>query len=140
MKLFAISAFFLCVLNAQPFAGCPATVDVQAQKLVKSIPGWTETSNQMTYDNNRQHVLWFVVMYDGEPKEKASLVPDIDQRLRFGWTFARQTRPYWIECHYTRTTVVLSRPIPASVKSCVVNINPAEKLDGHASIKDLVCR
>lgn len=119
---------------AADFAACPAKIEVQRQQLAKPAGGWTAAQA-----NDAHHDLWFVTLYDGEPKEMASLVPDVSGRLKTSWTLA-PARAYWLECHYTQTTIVLSRQVPAGVKLCEVTYVPSESLDGHQVIKQITCR
>ena len=121
-------------LSAADFA-CPAKIEVQKQQIAKAVPGWTAA--QVT---DPRHDLWFVTMYSGEPKEMASLVPDISGKLKAGWTLAPQTHTYWLECHYTQTTLVLARAVPASAKVCEVTYTPGVSLDGQQVIKQITCR
>jgi hypothetical protein len=119
-------------LSAADFAACPAKIEVQKQQIAKAVPGWTAAQA-----NDPRHDLWFVTMYNGEPKEMASLVPDISGKLKSGWTLAPG---YWLECHYTQTTLVLTRAVPAGAKVCEVTYTPGVSLDGQQVIKQLTCR
>lgn len=121
-------------LSAAELAACPAKIDVQTQQLARPVAGWTAARAA-----GARHDLWFITLYDGEPKEMASLVPDVNTRLKQSWVVPAG-RPYWLECHYTRTTIVLAKPVPAGVKSCEVTFVPSETLDGHAAIKQVNCR
>jgi hypothetical protein len=122
-------------LWAADFAPCPPRIEVPPQRLAKPVAGWT--AGQAA---EARHDLWFITMYNGEPKEMASLVPDVSERLKQGWTLAPQTGTFWLECHYTRTTVVLARPVPATAKSCEVTYVPSQTLDGHQVIKQITCK
>jgi hypothetical protein len=134
-KLVAIPFFAVCSLQAADFEGCPAKLDVQTQQLTRTPAGWTAGQTA-----DARHDLWFVTMYDGPPKEKASLVPDISGRLKQGWTLEGSGRPHWLECHYTQTTIVLARPVPGNAKVCEVTFAPSVTLDGQPVIKQIVCR
>jgi hypothetical protein len=122
-------------LTAADFAACPAKIEVQKQQILKVVPGWTAAQV-----SEPRHDLWFVTLYDGEPKEMASLVPDVEGKLKSGWTLAPQSRAYWLECHYTQTTLVLSRALPAAAKLCEVTYAPGVSLDGQQVIKQITCR
>jgi hypothetical protein len=135
VKLVVIATLLCGGLSAADFAACPAQVGVQEQQLSKAAPGWTAG-----HAADVRHDLWFVTLYDGEPKDKASLVPDVNNRQKQSWALPHQSRAYWLECHYTRTTVVLAKPLPASVQACEVTFTPSESLDGHQAIKQMVCR
>jgi len=131
----AVIAILLCGgLSAADFEACPARIDVQPQQLLKAAAGWTPG-----YAAGARHDLWFVTIYDGEPQEKASLVPDVSGPQRQAWLLSRQSRPYWIECHYTRTAVVLAKALPGTLEACEVTFVTTEKLDGHPVIKRVNC-
>ena len=138
-KLLSISLLWLSGLGAADFAACPARIDVKQQQIDKAPAGWTVGHDLDTFANGQNHVLWFVTLYDGDPKERASLVPDVNQRLRAEWKFNPE-QTVWLECHYTRSTIVLSRALPKGVKSCVVTFDPGVSTDGHSGIKTVVCR
>ena len=117
------------------FTPCPATIEVQRQQLAKPVAGWTAAMAA-----EARHDLWFVTLYDGEPKELASLIPDSGGKLKSGWTLAAQARAYWLECHYTQTTIVLAKAIPAGVKACEVTYLPTQSLEGQPVIKQIICK
>lgn len=122
-------------VHAADFQACPAHIDVQPQQLAAAVPGWMAAQA-----DGPGHELWYVKVYDGDPKEKADLVPDSNEPLKRGWDLSPHGRPYWLECHYTRTTVVLRHPLPNNLKSCVVTMRPGVSLDGEPVIKAIVCR
>src|SRR4051812_35027309 len=103
-KLTVISSLILYAVQAADFEACPARIDVRPQELVKAVPGWTAGQAHEAH-----HELVSVDLYDGHPSELASLIPDTQAKLKIGWTLHPQTRPYWLQCHYTQTTLVLSR-------------------------------
>ena len=94
----------------------------------------------MAYTNGQNHALWFVQIYDGDPKEKADLIPDINEPLKQAWTLTPYERPYWLECHYTQTTIVLRYRLLDNLKSCVVTKHAGVTLDGQAVIKGIDSR
>jgi hypothetical protein len=135
VKTIVIATLLCSGLWAAEFEACPARIDVQAQSLAKAAPGWTAA-----HAAEARHDLWYVTLYDGEPKEMASLVPDVNGARRQAWQLPHQGRPYWLECHYTRTTIVLARPLPAKMQSCEVTFETSVTLDGHPVIKQVACR
>ncbi len=139
-KLLSIPLLLLCGLRAADFGTCPASIDVQPQQLAKAVPGWTASKTTMSQAGGGSHVLWFVNIYDGDPKDKADLVPDINGPLSRSWTLSGSPNGFWMECHYTQTTIVLARPLPVVVKSCVVTFTPDVTLDGQQVIKQISCR
>jgi hypothetical protein len=139
-KLVLPMVLLACGLYGADFETCPANVDVQPQQLAKVAPGWTASNVAASQAGGRNHALWFVKVFEGAPKEKADLVPDVNDRLKRSWTFVPSPGGFWLECHYTRTTVVLSRQLPAGIKSCTVTFTPDVSLDGQQQIKQLLCR
>ena len=139
LRAFAIFWLLCGGLSAADFQACPATIDVKPHQIGKAPAGWSVGYDHDTFANGQNHVLWFVTLYDGEPKERASLVPDVNERLRAEWKFNPE-QTVWLECHYTRTTLVLSRALPKGVKSCVVTFEPNVSIDGHNSIKAINCK
>ena len=135
LKLLSISILLACCVSAADFKACPAKIDVKPQQLATPVPGST-----VAYTNSQNHALWLVEIYDGDPKEKADLIPDINEPLKQAWTLTPHERPYWLECHYTQTSIVLRYRLPDSVKSCVVTMHPGVKLDGQSVIKGIECR
>ena len=133
----AWSALFLMTggIPAADFSPCPATIEVQRQQLLKPVAGWTAALAA-----DPRHDLWFITMYDGEPKQMASLVPDLASKLKAGWTLAPAGLTYWLECHYTQTTIVLAKPVPSGAKACEVTYLPAMTLDGQQVIKQVTCK
>jgi hypothetical protein len=139
-KFISIPLLLVCGLYAADFETCPASINVQPQQLAKALPGWTASKTDMSQSGGGNHVLWFVKMYDGDPKDKADLVPDTNSRLNRSWTLSGSRNGFWMECHYTRTTIVLARPLPGGLKACVVTFTPDETLDGQQVIKQISCR
>jgi hypothetical protein len=134
-KQIAICALLTGGVRAADFAACPARIDLQPQQMAKVVAGWTASET-----GESRHELWYVTLYDGEPKEKASLVPDVTERLRTVWKLEPARRAYWMECHYTQTSIVLARALPATAKSCEVTFAPSVSLDGHPVIRQILCR
>ena len=116
------------------FESCPSQVEVQPQRIAKTVPGWSVIASEAP------HQLTSITFYDGEPKEKASLAPDETGRQRQVWTLAAQTRPYWLSCHYSGTNVVLARPLPPTVKRCEVTYQPSVTIEGMPEIKEISCK
>ena len=132
-----LAALVLLAAGSMPGAGfesCPSQVAVQPQRIAKPISGWSVISSE------EPHQLTSIAFYDGDPKENASLAPDQAGRQRQVWTLAAQSRPYWLSCHYSGTTVVLARPLPAAVRQCVVTYEPSVTLEGMPQIKEISCK
>ena len=140
LKLIFLPALLLSGLHAAGFEACPAAIEVEPQQLSKPVPGWTASDSTAAEPAARSHMLWFVKVYEGEPKDKADLVPDIHGPLTHGWTLTPSRGAYWLECHYTQTSVVLARPLPGGLKSCVVTVEKDISVDGHPAVRRLDCR
>lgn len=108
---------------------CPSTIEVE-QKVRKAPPGWTVSRNAAPARLTR------VALYDGPPREKASLKPDNgDTEEAPTWTLSPDNpRGYWLVCYYDDTTVALSKRLPAGISSC------REILDAYSAIVDVDCR
>lgn len=134
LKMVVISVLMLGALQAADIDACPSSIDVKPQQLASTVPGWTVSSY------SGKHVLWSVELYDGNPKEMADLIPDGNNRQKRVWNFKDPASTFWVQCHYTRTTIVLERPLPRTVKSCVLTFEQGSSLDGENVIKQMMCR
>ena len=85
--------------------------------------GWKPQDWEAGFSDLKPQIA-MVTFFDGPPAERASLKYDSELKLRGGWvatwTLAANTRGYWIQCAYENTTVVLSKKLPESVKTCAV--------------------
>ncbi|HXS94338.1 MAG TPA: STY0301 family protein [Candidatus Limnocylindrales bacterium] len=129
IRLFAAALIWCAAMNAADFTGCPAQVAVSPQRIARAVPGWTPLTAE-----DAIHRLASVTFYDGHPSEKASLAPDAENRRVQTWTFAAQSRAYWITCGYSSTTVVLARELGREVRKCVV------RYDGAGAVSSVSCR
>jgi len=117
---------------------CPATISAR-QQLSSQIPGWT------TMEDDTPHNLSGITFFDGPPADKASLVYD---RITHGkteqvatWTFAAQKeRPIWLACSYARTSIELTKALPATITTCTVTYDPQQTIDGMPLIKKIACK
>jgi len=117
---------------------CPSTIRVR-QELSASVAGWTP----MQSDAPAQ--LAGITFYDGPPAEKASLV--YDQMTNAGrkqiasWRFAPgASRPIWVSCNYSGTTVELTRSLPSKTTSCEVTYDPQQQISGLPLIEKITCK
>jgi hypothetical protein len=67
-----------------------------------------------------------IMFSDGPPTEIAWLAPDRDERTYQVYAFsASEGRQTWLSCGYFNTSVIISMPLPASIKSCKVTHDPS---------------
>lgn len=126
----------ISLLAAGDSVGCPKTIQVKEQ-LTAPVPGWVAASDGMP------HQLAGLTFYDGKPEEKASLAPDGQTTQRnetiSTWKFDK-TRPTWVECHYSGTSVTLTRELPRSTSTCMVTYARGETIAGLPVIESVTCR
>lgn len=108
---------------------CPATVQVD-QKIRQAPAGWTVSQNPRPFRLTR------VALFDGSPKEEASLKPDNgDTDQAPFWTLSPDNpRGYWLVCYYDDTSIALSKRLPGKVSSC------RAVLDRYSALQDVECR
>lgn len=116
---------------------CPHSISVE-QKLAVPLDGWEAGRTPGLA------VLERVTIYDGHPRELASLVPDGEERRNAGriasvWKLDPSST-YWIECAYRSTDVVIFRRLPAKTSTCEVVTDPRIMVNGRAPIVDVRCR
>ena len=110
------TTILLGMLMQQPAApavqnACPATIQV-SQQAIKPPAGWSADTETGT------HKLANVALYDGPPKEQASLIPTTDTKQIATWVLRPNPRGYYLECLYEGTEVKLSRKVGADAKQC----------------------
>ncbi len=137
LALLSVLLFSLSAI-ADDSTTCPAKIDVH-QQLTAPVSGWSSMLD------DAPHQLAGLTFYDGPPLEKASLVYD-DITKAAGkqiakWTFApHATRPTWIACSYSGTSVVLMKALPASVSSCAVTYDARQQIGGLPAIVKIACK
>jgi hypothetical protein len=110
---------------------CPTTLEVN-ETLQQNHEGWTESRS------NIPRRLSGITIYEGDPKELASLIGDQRKTsittMTSTWHFTRGTQ-FWISCGYSGTRIVLSRPIPANYRSLVITYATDVTIDGAPEIR-----
>jgi hypothetical protein len=94
---------------------CPAELQTE-QRAPKPPQGWTQF-----IEANTRHLLMNVGFYDGPPVERVGLKQESeDDTVPAVWTFdlRKDGRHIWQVCTYSDTSVMLSRPLPDSIKTC----------------------
>ena len=125
----------LAFLAAADPIGCPKTIQVKEQ-LAAPVTGWTAASDGMP------HQLAGLTFFDGKPEEKASLAPD-GQATQHSetistWKFDK-TRPTWVMCHYSGTSVTLARELPRNISACTIAYARGVTIAGLPVIDRIEC-
>jgi hypothetical protein len=86
-----------------------------------------------------------VTVFDGAPKEQASLVPDNEVKSKTApytvWTFdPKGKRPVWVQVQYTGTSLNLAQALPAGTRELRVYYEPGQSVDGYGVIRQVVYR
>ncbi len=102
---------------------CPPQIQVE-EKIANEPPaGWAaRTANPIRY-------LGGVTVFDGDPVEQVSLVPDTDRRATgkdriATWKFVKPKNPIWLACSYNGTAITVVKPLPAGVRACALTYSP----------------
>jgi hypothetical protein len=139
LALGASGAIFLALAAAPASAdvSCPLKIEV-AQTLTAPAAGWTEGLERLPTE------LSGLTVFDGPPEELAALVPDggdeDDKTTTEFWTLAANPRGYWITCHYSSTTVTLTRRLPDSATRCeVVREKEIAFTGGQKVVRSMTC-
>jgi len=118
---------------------CPASIELKKPEMAKVVEGWKPVAGL------NRHDLANVTVYDGPVEEKASLVPHGERKagkmVQESWKLdPKNTRGYWLQCHYAATPMTLVRAVPKGAASCVVTADPGLTLEGRAAIESVVCK
>ena len=126
--------------GAQLFARntCPQKIEVE-QRVVAAPTGWDAAQTTATV------ALASVTFFDGPPSERAEVKydsEDVQKRDRIGvWNLPPNARGYWISCGYQNSTAVISRRLPADIRSCSVTYERKKRSGALLpAIKDISCR
>lgn len=98
---------------------CPERISVE-EAAKASYPSWEFTVDKGKGDVHLQSML----LYDGHPRELASLMPDGTVKkggqLIATWRLAKleADRSYWVGCAYRNSMTLLTKRLPAGVSSC----------------------
>jgi hypothetical protein len=127
--------------SAAELIQCPAKIDVN-QRLAAQIPGWSVVLSASP--DEMPHQLAGVTFFDGNPQDRASLVPDKQSKLKAGtvasWTFGVTDRAIWIACSYAWTSVVLSRQLPRTTRECSITYSNRDTIVGLPVIEKFDCK
>jgi hypothetical protein len=132
MRIGLLAAFlFMTVSGWAADPNCPASLVVD-ETLKQSHEGWTEGRADIP------RRLAGITIFDGDPKEQASLIGEQRKTSRntmvSTWQFTSGAQ-YWISCTYSGTRIVLSRPIPLNYRAFVITYDMNVSIDGMPEIK-----
>lgn len=106
-------------LAASVIIQCPERISVE--EVAKAIyPSWEVTADKGKVEVHLESML----LYDGHPREMASLVPDKTTEARgllfATWRLAKAEadRGYWVGCAYRNSMTLLTKRLPDTVSSC----------------------
>ena len=107
---------------------CPASLSTTQS--AATIPGW------QAYNPNANNTLDGYGFYDGPVIENAALAPSDERQVgkitTTVWSFEGHTKPIYLACNYNRTSIMLSRQLPATVRRCTIksdSMKPAAQYD-----------
>ncbi|MEO7936542.1 MAG: STY0301 family protein [Dokdonella sp.] len=116
---------------------CPSSIAPTAT-VTNAPPGWSVVSGEASspFDS--------LAIFDGNPSELASLVPDRDlpdtkvgARGEAEWDFEGGARNIWVGCSYSRTTVSLAQAIPDGSVKC--RVQATHESNGWQLAPKVVC-
>jgi len=114
--------------KAASSATCPPAIPV-AQTLSEAVGGWEP------FEDDTPTQLMSVGVFDGHPREQASLVPDSDEasagRRTAVWQLdASSSRNYWLVCYYDRSRVALTHALARGITRVEVTRDPQATVGG----------
>jgi hypothetical protein len=131
--------FFLFAtgLFAADAVNCPPKIETM-QRLMVPAPGWSVSSDKAP------HQLAGLTFFEGKPEEKASFVPDKQEKVNgktlASWTFVAGERGIWATCTYSGTDIVLARQLPKNTRACSVTYSTTETISGLPVIEKVDCK
>ena len=121
-----LSVMLLIAIQPVSYAAeivCPPNLEVQEKLAAETPSGWNPRSS----DGLRY--LGGVTLFEGNPAQQVSLVPDADRKSKGNeriakWKFVKSQAPIWLSCSYNGTGITFSRPLPGDVRSCTLIYAP----------------
>lgn len=139
-RLFLALLFFQVPLSwATSFTpDCPRRLEVE-QKVKQTPDGWNVSSLGA---GNAESRLENIQFSDGDPVNQYLLAPDSEKRGRgtvaVTWTFTPSSkRNFWVYCEYSRTNVVLAKPLPEEITACTLTYDSRSSV---LTLKEATCR
>ena len=122
-------------VSASPSSTCPPTL-IASQTLAGGVAGWEP------FEDDTPIQLMSVGVFDGPPRERASLVPDSDAaaggRRVAAWDLRENgKRQYWLACYYDHSRIALTRELSRDVKRVEVARDPGETIGGLPVVTDI---
>jgi len=117
-------------LQVQAISLCPPKLST-TQQLGAPLPDWNVTADGLP------NQLAGVTFFEGPPVDQASLAPDKETKTQSTWFF---TKPSWIACHYSGTSLMLTRALPKNLHSCTVTFLPDQTVSGLPAIQKIECK
>lgn len=116
---------------------CPDSLEVQQRATAPA--GWNASYSEQAPR------LDGVTIFDGPPANRASIKYNLRRQtgseLRLRWDLTYSPRSYYLQCHYERTTALISAPLPAGVRGCEVAYDRNVSYPGGGmAVKRTVCR
>jgi hypothetical protein len=107
------------------------------QQIESSHPGWAIASE------DTKHILKDITVYDGNPIELASLIPDKSIRnkkeMYSVWFIAKESKHrVWIKCEFSGTTITLSQALPSDTKVIRIYYNRQIMIEGNYRIEKIL--
>ena len=108
---------------------CPASLAI-AETPGAVPPGFRAFLNgnppTRTFSRPVAHRLDAIMFSDGPPNEMAWLAPSAGGTRAQRWDFTPTPgAATWLSCGYLATSVIVSTPLPAAIRSCRVTYDPA---------------
>ncbi len=109
------------------------------QQIESKHPGWTTSLEDVKFN------LKSITVFDGNPKDLASLVPDKSIKGKTEnysvWSFdPKSKREIWIKCEFSSTTVSLAKSLSPGIKELRIYYNPNIMIDGNRQIEKVLFR
>jgi hypothetical protein len=96
---------------------CPPEI-----RTVQSIEDNTPVGWEVIQESHPKHWQDSIMVFDGPPKELASLVPDNERNQdikKTVWTFSKEKeRSIWFTCSYHWTDIQLAKELPKEITKC----------------------
>jgi hypothetical protein len=107
---------------------CPEYVETVQQAL--AVPGGWQTSQDHSMSESGRLPRTTMGFSDGPPQERATLAPSGSSRKASGirvnhWSLQR-SEAVWFVCSYNQTTIQLSKPLPAGLGKCFIEVHPVK--------------
>lgn len=119
LALVAITLPLRQAIAAPVVIQCPESISV-TEKAQASYAPWEFAADKGKVDVHLQSML----LYDGHPREMASLVPDRTDKkggqLIATWRLVKleADRGYWVGCAYRNSMTLLTQRLPEGLSSC----------------------